>query len=805
MGNQYQFTYSDQTPYANAWHLVSQLNQPKGVHLDIGAGYGAISEKVSEFYTYVGIDGDAEAVSFLKEKGLEAYCHVFGDRKKDTEFLRLILDDRQLAQVTILDMLEHLTDPAIVLSPMHEIMLESNVPLIISVPNISHQDVALKLLGGDFDYTETGLLDKTHVSFYTENHLSETMNSFGFIQTESFDFHLGKSDQHFPKDNTLLSDGSKLSKYLKLVKSLADPYATVNQFIRSYLPVKQNTAITNEEDSRPFLTIIMRTQGNRQKAMQESLLSLVAQSNTDFELLIMAHMVTQENLDALHSTIEATPIWLQRKSRIVTVDFGNRTAPLNEGFKMAKGKYIAIFDDDDILFDNWVEAFYNLSQTNDGRVLHSYAASQQWESITGNRGTVAFRACGIIDNVYCRDFNYIAQLSNNFCPVMSLAFPAFAFQKMGIKFDETLTTTEDWDFLMRTVAICGVANSSEVTSLYRRWINLHNANTQHSANEWRRNYEQIRLKMSRDYLLLAPEDVSALFGILSADRYANINAAGHPTPMYTLYLDCGSGFSESEKRMIPADLSSSEIDLLFNNLVSYGPIRALRFDPTENQNIAVQNLSITIHFNNGSQKTFTCNEISSTGINHVDGVFFLFPDPQITIELTGTETIESVGVIADVTHELSPDTQSRIITYLQSGQFEEDGIPLFDTPGESFKLYFDKGKGYSEQLTMYKNADITEKNIRLRFDNLKKFKRINSVRFDPTELSDIVLENLSIAINYSDGSESILNLGQVNTNGEIQNGKILFHKPDPQIYIPINRRISLESITIYLSIDHSSI
>lgn len=806
MGKQYTFSYSDQSPYENAWSLISQLNQSDGIHLDLGCVYGAISERVSTAYIYVGIYEDEETVSFLKEKGLEAYHHKFEDRDKDVAFIRSIVNGRPLAQVTVLDMLEHITDPAIVLSPLHEILLESNVPLIISVPNISHQDVSLKLLGGDFDYTGTSLLDKTNVSFYTEKRLSETLNKFGFIQTNSCDFHLGMSVQHFPGDNTLISQNAKLGKYLGQIKLLADPNATVNQFIRSYLPVKLGGAISEEEEPRPFLSVVMRTQGTRPEALQEALLSLISQNNTDFELLLMAHKVTQQALEQIHQTIVKAPIWLQRKTRIITVDHGNRTTPLNEGFKIARGRYISIFDDDDILYENWVDTFYKLSETDNGCVLHAYAVVQDWDAISDDTHSISFSAAGALDKTYCCDFNYLAQIIVNYCPLLSLAFPSFVFQRWGIQFDESLTTTEDWDFLMRTAAVCGVADSSAVTSLYRRWTNFPNASTQHNKMEWRRNYERVRLKIKQNYLLLPPTDVAELFDILDyADKANTVHSAA---PVYALYLDCGNGFSDELKKMRPANPSISEIDLFFFDLTDSGTICSLRFDPTENQGVIVDSFEANIKFEDGSYEMFTLDDATTDGLKYGDGLIFLFPDPQIIINLPQAYTINSIEITAKVTHELPTDIYSQIIGHLQDSYFIERGSNILRAQkhcvNKPFTLYFDSGGGFSEELSVCKIADITEANVVLQFNNLSKFGHVHSLRFDPTEQHGIVLSNLNADIIYSDGTESEILLAQISTNGLIYNNKIIFPDPDPQILMPVYPSKILESITIGLSIERFS-
>ena len=43
--------------------------------------------------------------------------------------------------------------------------------MLLSIPNIAHADVRLALLRGDFDYQWCGILDETHLRFFTRRSL----------------------------------------------------------------------------------------------------------------------------------------------------------------------------------------------------------------------------------------------------------------------------------------------------------------------------------------------------------------------------------------------------------------------------------------------------------------------------------------------------------------------------------------------------------------------------------------------------------------------------------------------------------
>ena len=63
------------------------------------------------------------------------------------------------------DVLEHLTRPEQVLEQAGHLLKEDG-NIYVSIPNITHNDILMKLYDNRFDYTPTGILDDTHVHFW---------------------------------------------------------------------------------------------------------------------------------------------------------------------------------------------------------------------------------------------------------------------------------------------------------------------------------------------------------------------------------------------------------------------------------------------------------------------------------------------------------------------------------------------------------------------------------------------------------------------------------------------------------------
>jgi len=175
-------------------------------------------------------------------------------------------------------------------------------------------------------------------------------------------------------------------------------------------------------------------------------------------------------------------------------------------------------DDDDLVFAHWVETFKTLADTGHGEVLRSVAVYQKFEEVQTAFAQSSPRAEGEMLRLYPSDFDLFAHLQENRTPIIALAFPRAAFDALHIRFDETLTTSEDWDYLIRVATIFGVRSSPEITCIYRHWMKRTTSRTDHADQEWDENQRRIQAKHDGMAMLLAEGSAQRLRQIL-AERH----------------------------------------------------------------------------------------------------------------------------------------------------------------------------------------------------------------------------------------------------------------------------------------------
>lgn len=167
-------------------------NEPTGIHrlvidrvpegsrvLDIGCASGyvgeyLIKEKGCKFF---GVEPNLRSAEEAKKAGYELVINTSVEAAL-TSFV-----GEEFDVIILADVLEHLVEPASILADVKK-LLKADGQIILSLPNIAHYSIRLKMLVGNFESTETGILDKTHLHHYTLEAATRLFESAGLTVTE---------------------------------------------------------------------------------------------------------------------------------------------------------------------------------------------------------------------------------------------------------------------------------------------------------------------------------------------------------------------------------------------------------------------------------------------------------------------------------------------------------------------------------------------------------------------------------------------------------------------------------------------
>jgi 2-polyprenyl-3-methyl-5-hydroxy-6-metoxy-1,4-benzoquinol methylase len=164
------------TPYRGHWLLrqaVARSVRPGGRVLEGGVSSGYFAAvMVEDGYTVDGVEIDEAAA---KEAAAVCADLVVADLATvDPDRLHPPYDGMVFG-----DTLEHLADPPAALRRLRPLLADGGV-VVASIPNVANWAMRLGLLAGRFRYTERGLLDRTHLRFYTARTVREMFAEAGF-------------------------------------------------------------------------------------------------------------------------------------------------------------------------------------------------------------------------------------------------------------------------------------------------------------------------------------------------------------------------------------------------------------------------------------------------------------------------------------------------------------------------------------------------------------------------------------------------------------------------------------------------
>jgi|GEM_PF-542531 len=142
--------------------------------LDIGCGSGIMGLELKKKNT-----AEIWGVELNESAALKARQHLDCVLQGPIERNIELLPEDYFDTIIFADVIEHLVNPAEVLESIKP-KLHKNGQLILSIPNVRFWNVIVNLLEGNWEYEETGILDKTHLRFFTYSSILNLLRCAGY-------------------------------------------------------------------------------------------------------------------------------------------------------------------------------------------------------------------------------------------------------------------------------------------------------------------------------------------------------------------------------------------------------------------------------------------------------------------------------------------------------------------------------------------------------------------------------------------------------------------------------------------------
>ena len=287
----YDFVIEPDTDSTHA-NVIRMVGSSRRV-LELGPATGYMTEVLrANDCSVVGIEIDADMAAHAAQ-----FCEriIVGDL--DTMDLDAELNGEQFDVIVAADVLEHLKDPLRALQSLSA-FLQPDGYFVVSLPNVAHASVRLALLEGKFAYQELGLLDSTHLRFFTRESMEKMFDEADLAIAEIHRQELEIEASEVPFDTTVIPE--------TLMDALRhDVDARTYQFIFKALPLGRA--------GLPHVQERMRSLARERNDLQQA---LAARESEHAELRDTLAAITAREGDIRMALIDAHDLALLRDEEL---------------------------------------------------------------------------------------------------------------------------------------------------------------------------------------------------------------------------------------------------------------------------------------------------------------------------------------------------------------------------------------------------------------------------------------------------------------------------------------------------------
>lgn len=312
--------------------------------LDVGCATGLMAAEIKHKLS-VEVWG-IELVSDVAAEAAKILDRVIAGKIEDAYSQ---LPDGYFDTIIFADVLEHLQDPLPVLTAM-KAKLSPQGEIIASIPNVRHWSVLKGLIEGRWDYEDAGILDRTHLRFFTRKSVMELFPGAGFKVADMRATEIGGEGAPQNVVDALSATGLDIS-------SLASE-SRHYQYLVKATPMGM---VMQKDDTKELVSIVMLTY-NALDFTKQCLDSVLAHTVHPYELILVDNASkdgTPEYLREFSSQYEN--VTLIENTTNAGFAGGN-----NQGVEAANGKYVLLLNNDVLVADGWLEDMMSAVQLDEG-------------------------------------------------------------------------------------------------------------------------------------------------------------------------------------------------------------------------------------------------------------------------------------------------------------------------------------------------------------------------------------------------------------------------------------------------------
>ncbi|MBV9283543.1 MAG: methyltransferase domain-containing protein [Acidimicrobiia bacterium] len=277
--------------------------------LEFGCASGFVSQALRERgCQVVGVEIDPDFASQAKE-----FCEdvIIGDAEQLD--LETLLEGQRFEVAIFGDVLEHMHDPLRMLQRVRNWLVPEGYA-VASLPNVAHGAVRLALLQGHFDYRAEGLLDETHLRFFTHDTIKDLFHRAGFVLVETRRTHVGIFESEIPLRREDFDP--------EVVAGIeADPEATTYQYVVKALVDNALSAaeVVHEREEGQRLEILgLRAELDSARGRIESLTGDLENSKHQGRVLSEQIDILQNEVGAVRAQLAAREDALAHREAYIT-------------------------------------------------------------------------------------------------------------------------------------------------------------------------------------------------------------------------------------------------------------------------------------------------------------------------------------------------------------------------------------------------------------------------------------------------------------------------------------------------------